>query len=75
MANVILKGFIIVPDDDMPGVLEELPNHIALTRQEAGCISFEVSRDRLQRLPRVGVDYAGEAAGWPLRFELSSPCR
>jgi DNA-3-methyladenine glycosylase len=30
----------------------------------------EISEDRVQRLPRVGVDYAGEAAGWPLRFRI-----
>jgi DNA-3-methyladenine glycosylase len=28
----------------------------------------EVPEDRVRRLPRVGVDYAGEAALWPLRF-------
>ena len=27
-----------------------------------------VSPDEVARLPRVGVDYAGEAASWPLRF-------
>jgi DNA-3-methyladenine glycosylase len=34
--------------------------------------SFEVPEDRVQRLPRVGVDYAGEAASWPLRFRIKS---
>jgi len=23
---------------------------------------------RVHRLPRVGVDYAGDAAAWPLRY-------
>lgn len=27
-----------------------------------------VSEDRVRRLPRVGVDYAGAAASWPLRL-------
>lgn len=31
---------------------------------------FRISKDRVQRLPRVGVDYAGEAAKWPLRFRF-----
>ena len=31
----------------------------------------EFPEDRLQKLPRVGVDYAGEAASWPLRFTVS----
>ena len=30
-----------------------------------------VPEDRVQRLPRVGVDYAGEAASWPLRLVAS----
>jgi DNA-3-methyladenine glycosylase len=29
-----------------------------------------ISEDRVQRLPRVGVDYAGEAASWPLRLRF-----
>jgi DNA-3-methyladenine glycosylase len=33
---------------------------------------LRVDRSRIVRTPRVGVDYAGEAAGWPLRFVLSS---
>lgn len=33
---------------------------------------YEVSEERLVRLPRVGVDYAGEAASWPLRLVTSS---
>ena len=32
---------------------------------------FEVPEDRVRRLHRVGVDYAGEAASWPLRFRVS----
>jgi DNA-3-methyladenine glycosylase len=31
-------------------------------------------RPRIGESPRIGVDYAGEAAGWPLRFfDLDSP--
>jgi DNA-3-methyladenine glycosylase len=32
----------------------------------------EVAEERVARSPRVGVDYAGEAASWPLRFRLKS---
>ena len=39
---VRLNGYIIVPADDLDAVLAELPNHISLTRQEPGCISFQV---------------------------------
>ena len=31
---------------------------------------FRIPEDRVQRLPRIGVDYAGEAASWPLRFRF-----
>ena len=43
--KVVLKGFIIVPDSDLPSVLEELPNHMTMTRREPGCLMFEVLRD------------------------------
>lgn len=43
--TVILKGYLIVPDADLPAVLAELPHHIDATRQEEGCLIFEVSRD------------------------------
>ena len=32
----------------------------------------DVPESQVQRLPRVGVDYAGEAASWPLRLVTSS---
>lgn len=32
---------------------------------------FSVPDDAIRDLPRVGVDYAGEAAAWPLRMKLS----
>jgi len=31
---------------------------------------FEIPEDQVRRLPRIGVDYAGEAALWPLRFRF-----
>ncbi len=42
MPKVKLSGFIIVPEGDLDVVLSELPNHIDLTRNEPGCISFQV---------------------------------
>ncbi|MCL9782257.1 antibiotic biosynthesis monooxygenase [Vibrio sp. S4M6] len=46
MNGVVLKGYILVSDHDLPNVLEELPNHIALTEQEEGCIVFRVTRSK-----------------------------
>lgn len=65
---------------DGPG---KLCQAMDLTRQENGLEFFDSSRGLtirsdghsfiesvVERLPRVGVDYAGEAAGWPLRLRI-----
>lgn len=44
MSEIILEGHIIVSDDDLPAVLAALPEHIRLTRQEAGCLVFRVTQ-------------------------------
>ncbi len=44
MRKVTLSGYIEVPDAALDAVIEALPVHIELTRQEAGCIAFEVTR-------------------------------
>ena len=44
MSKVILKGFIVVPEEDLDVVEEELENHRRLTLQEPGCITFEVTK-------------------------------
>jgi DNA-3-methyladenine glycosylase len=65
---------------DGPG---KLCQALAVTRSDDGvdlCSSdsalmicddgVEVPEERVRRLPRVGVDYAGEASSWPLRFRI-----
>ncbi|MDR5012672.1 putative quinol monooxygenase [Aeromonas veronii] len=47
MSKVILKGFIIVPPNDLAAVKDELDNHIQLTRAETGCLIFKVTQDPL----------------------------
>ncbi|MBT2802647.1 antibiotic biosynthesis monooxygenase [Halomonas sp. ISL-56] len=42
MPKVILKGFIIVPQQDLDAVKAELINHKRLTLAEPGCLVFEV---------------------------------
>ena len=49
MTKVILKGYIVVPDSDLAAVATELPRHIELTRQEPGCLVFEVVQDGLNK--------------------------
>jgi quinol monooxygenase YgiN len=44
MTKVTLTGFIVVPDGDLGHLKSELSNHIRLTREEPGCISFTVSQ-------------------------------
>ena len=43
--KVCLKGHITVPYDRLEQVRAVLPQHIALTRSEPGCLSFEVVED------------------------------
>ncbi len=40
-----LTGYIDVPADRLRAVTAALPDHIALTRAEPGCLSFEVTPD------------------------------
>jgi DNA-3-methyladenine glycosylase len=67
---------------DGPG---KLCQALAITRAEDGldlCSSrsvlsirdegFDTSAVRVRRLPRVGVEYAGDAASWPLRYVMDS---
>jgi quinol monooxygenase YgiN len=45
MPKVILQGHIIIPKSDLSAVKAALPNHISLTRQENGCLVFNVRQD------------------------------
>jgi DNA-3-methyladenine glycosylase len=48
-----------------------------LCRPDAGLAirtdGLSVGEESVERLPRVGVDYAGDAARWPLRLRVSEP--
>jgi autoinducer 2-degrading protein len=44
----MLKGFIIVPSEDLNAVLAELPIHIENTKEEIGCLIFQVLQDQAQ---------------------------
>ncbi|MBT8159624.1 MULTISPECIES: putative quinol monooxygenase [Arthrobacter] len=45
MTEVHLSGQLLCVDmDEVAAVVRHLPGHVALTRAEAGCISFNVSR-------------------------------
>jgi len=47
-------------------------NGVDLCRRESAITiltdGYNVPDQEVDRLPRIGVDYAGEAAAWPLRF-------
>jgi len=44
-AQIKLVGVLMVPDEDMALVDQVLPAHIRLTRDEPGCLNFEVWQD------------------------------
>lgn len=46
MSKVILQGYILVPETDLLAVKRELQNHIHLTRNETGCLVFEVYQEQ-----------------------------
>ena len=47
--GVTLTGYLEVPDADIALVEAHLPDHIALTRAESGCVSFDVRPDPANR--------------------------
>lgn len=48
MPSVVLKGYIIVPDEDLNAIQTELPTHIENTKREKGCLLFQVLQDKTQ---------------------------
>lgn len=45
MSKVILEGYILVPSSQLEQIKVSLKKHIQLTRQEPGCLVFEVVQD------------------------------
>lgn len=45
MAKVVLKDHIIIPKTNRQVILDELKKHIDLTRQESGCLIFQITQD------------------------------
>lgn len=43
MPRIVLQGFIVIPDANLDIVKSALPQHCELTRQEPGCLQFEVT--------------------------------
>ena len=43
--KVFLDGYMAVPPDRAAAVTRALPDHIALTRAEPGCLAFDVAVD------------------------------
>lgn len=41
---VTLRGHIIVPEADLEAVMQALPTHIRLTREEPECLVFDVQQ-------------------------------
>jgi len=49
LSKIILIGHIVVSDIDLVAVKEALTSHIELTRQELGCLVFDVSQDETNK--------------------------
>ena len=49
MSKVIVEGYILVSDEDMEIVEVELPIHAYLTKNEQGCITFNVTKDKVDK--------------------------
>lgn len=45
LSKIILEGYILVADENLFAVEQELPTHIKLTREEDGCLVFNVLQD------------------------------
>ncbi len=45
LSKITLTGHIIIPQADLAIVQNQLENHIQLTRQEQGCLLFNVTQD------------------------------
>lgn len=61
--KVILKGYILVPLEELSQIQQHLPKHIELTKKEAGCLTFSVTQS--QNEPRrfdVYEEFVDEAA-------------
>ena len=46
MSKVLVKGYLLFPDEDLELVKKELVIHTEKTRQESGCLVFEISQDK-----------------------------
>ncbi|HBC3811847.1 TPA: antibiotic biosynthesis monooxygenase [Vibrio alginolyticus] len=44
MGKVVLSGYIDIPENELEVVATALENHIELTRNEVGCLIFEVTQ-------------------------------
>lgn len=49
MGKVTLEGYIVVGSAELKVVKEALADHITLTRQEEGCLIFEVAQDSVDK--------------------------
>jgi len=45
MKKIIVQGYILVPATILSDIEQELPVHIKNTRQETGCLTFEVTQN------------------------------
>ena len=75
MPNVILRGYIIVPPDDLTEVQRELPNHIEKTLEEEGCLIFSVTQDSENKFKfNVHEEFMDQTLFLLIKSELGPLC-
>lgn len=63
MSSVYLSGELVCQsDDEVAAVLAHLPTHIALTKEEPGCVNFSVERAGTTNTWRVSEEFVDQAA-------------
>jgi len=45
LSKLILKGYIVVAEEDLAAIEAALSEHTELSKQEPGCLKFEIKQD------------------------------
>ena len=53
MPKLTLEGTVTAPDSDLVAMLEALPEHIAATRAEPGCLAFSPDTSPVRSISHV----------------------
>ncbi|HHL42775.1 MAG TPA: antibiotic biosynthesis monooxygenase [Hellea balneolensis] len=43
MAEIVLTGYVTIPENELSAISEAIPQHVRLTRAEPGCLEFKIA--------------------------------